>query len=308
MARGRKITLHMMDGTANGIIKGKIGNWIGQVTFGKMTQLADLTKDKDVKRAGIYILAGPDPDELNAEAIYIGKSDNVAKRLKQHSRNPKKDFSEYVAIITSSDESLTESPILYLESRLIDLAHQAGRATIKNGNQGTLSSLPLADTEVMDDFLEHLELILPVLGLNFILPKPSRSTKTEDRNDNSSNNIESPIFYLKTTIRKDKMELQAQAQMINGEFVVFKDSVASLRRDGSYASHKERLIHNKSLIKENDKYRFIKDVPLNSPSAAASVIVGRNKNGSSVWKLESGENYGDWLDKQIDQEDDDIDA
>lgn len=303
MARGRKITLHLVEGTANGIIKGEIWNWVGQVTFGKLTQLIDLATDEDVKRSGIYVLAGPDPDELNTESVYIGESENVANRLKQHDKNETKGYFERVAIITSKDENLTKGHIRYLESRLIDLAYQAGRATVANGTRPDLPPLPLADQDEMEFFLEHLELILPVLGLNFILPAPSRKRTHEPTQIDTSDEVESPIFYLITKNQATGVEVEAHAQILNGEFVILANSTALLRIDGGYAPYKERLIHNQSLIADNSVYRFTKDVPFNSPSAAAAIIRGQNTNGRTYWKLQSGETYGDWLDKQIEKED-----
>ena len=155
----------------------------------------------------------------------------------------------------------------------------------------------------MEFFLEHLELILPVLGMNFILPAPTRKITQEVNQIDKPEAIESPIFYLITKNQATGVEVEAHAQIINGEFVVIVNSTALLRVDGGYAPHKERLIHNQSLVAEDGKYRFTKDIPFNSPSAAAAIIRGQNTNGRTYWKLQSGETYGDWLDRQIAQED-----
>ncbi|MCA9915469.1 MAG: DUF4357 domain-containing protein, partial [Anaerolineae bacterium] len=61
MARGRKITLYLVEGIPSGIIKAQMGNWVGMVTKSPRTKLDDLATDQSVKRPGIYVLTGPDP-------------------------------------------------------------------------------------------------------------------------------------------------------------------------------------------------------------------------------------------------------
>tara|TARA_R110002095_G_scaffold209010_2_gene195145 strand:- start:151 stop:387 length:237 start_codon:yes stop_codon:yes gene_type:complete len=65
-----------------------------------------------------------------APLVYIGESDDVAKRLNQHNQpegKGGKDFWERVCLITSKDQNLTKSHVKFLESRLIALAKQSGR-------------------------------------------------------------------------------------------------------------------------------------------------------------------------------------
>lgn len=100
MAQGRKITLHLVEGTPSSIMKGQLGNWVGLVTYAPRIKLNDLAKDLSVYRAGAYVLIGPDPDNASFSKIYVGQSESVMDRLKQHDKDSDKDFFEHLAVIT----------------------------------------------------------------------------------------------------------------------------------------------------------------------------------------------------------------
>ncbi|MEO1256892.1 MAG: GIY-YIG nuclease family protein, partial [Bacteroidota bacterium] len=263
--------MHLVDGDAKGIIKGRVANWVGQVTVAKITQLVDLIDDPDIKRSGVYVLSGTDPKGLNPEAVYIGESENVWKRLKNHPRlNDDRDedgeLSNYetVAIITSKDDNLTKSGILYLESKLIAEAIDTGRATVNNDTRPQIPSLPLIDQDAMDEFLDYLKLLLPVLGMNFILPSPQISRKEQIQESFEKQRSELIEFHLKTRNAETGVEVMATAQLINGEFVVLEGSTAFLRTEGGYADLKKRLIKKGSLVPtSNGTYQFTKDEPFN---------------------------------------------
>lgn len=305
MARGRKITLYLVDGIPSGVIKAQIGNWVGLVTYAPRTKLDDLAADPDVKRPGVYVLTGADPDDPTNRAVYLGESENVLKRLKQHEKDDDKAYFDHLAVITSADENLTKGHIRYLESRLIQIAYETKRSTVMNGTQPDLPPLPAPDRDEMEVFLDHLQMLLPVLGLNFALPRPVRKVSvTEDTVSEDDTTIESPTFIMVTKDQKSRTEVNATAQLISGEFVVLEGSTALMRNEsrGSYNNLKERLIRNGSLIASQDAYVFADDVPFNSPSAAAAIIRGQNTNGRIYWRLEDGTTYGEWFDAKIDLE------
>ncbi len=299
MVRGRKITLHLVEGIPSGIIKGQIGNWVGLVTHAPRTKLDDLALDSDIKRPGVYALTGTDPDDASARAVYIGESENVLARLKTHEKDDDKVFFDTITIITSTDENLTKGHIRYLESRLIEIAHQTRRATVSNGTRPDLPPLPAADRDEMEVFLEHLQMLLPVLGLNFALPLPVRSVTIHGVQQLDALD-ESPVFTLSTKEQRARIKVVANAQQIGGEFVVLKGSQALARNQSrSYKSLKDRLIRTNSLVRDGDILSFVEDVPFNSPSAAAAIIRGQSTNGRIYWRLDNGTTYGEWFDARI---------
>jgi hypothetical protein len=299
MAHGKKITLHLVDGTPKGIIKAKLGQWVGLVTTAPRIRLDDLAADDEVKLPGVYILSGVDPEDLSSR-VYIGESENVFTRLKQHEHNDDKSFYDQVTVITSTDEHLTKGHIKYLESRLIQLAHDTKRASVDNGTRPDASPLPAADRDDMNAFLENLQILLPVLGLNFALPLPTPQKRNENPIQSGALVEESPVFYASTGEQGSAVRVTAKAQLIGSEFVVLKGSEALLRNDSmSYSSLKESLIRKGILIENNDRYVFVEDAPFSSVSAAGVVIRGKNTNGKTFWKLDDGRDYAAWLDERI---------
>ena len=61
-----------------------------------------------------------------------------------------------------------------------------------------------------------------------------------------------------------------------------------------YARLKERLIREEKLVEENGFYRLTTDVAFQSLSASAAVVIDRNVNGRTQWRL-GAETYCDWL-------------
>jgi len=292
MVRGRKITLHLVEGTPNGIIKAQIGNWSGKITVSNINPLYNLASDEDVTNPGTYILSGRDPEAYEREAIYIGEGENVWDRLKQHESDETKIDFERVAIITSTDSSLTKGHIRYLEARLIQTARQAGQARITNKTNPDLSPLPASDRDEMEVFLDHIKLILPVLQLTYLQPPPQIPAATSEPIIQSA--VEAPLFHLINKSQETGITVEARAQFIDNRFVVFEGSTALLRIEGGYKILKEELIQNGKLRHEGNLYRFTENVPFESVSAAAAIVRGQNTNGRVYWKIENGQTYRDW--------------
>ena len=71
---------------------------------------------------------------------------------------------------TSKDENLTKSHVKYLEARMVTIALQVDRVTLKNGNAPNLPALPRADRDAMEEFLGPARLLLAALGFNALQP------------------------------------------------------------------------------------------------------------------------------------------
>lgn len=70
---------------------------------------------------------------------------------------------------------------------------------------------------------------------------------------------------------------------------MLKDSTIANETVNSFAQslrkNRERLIEEK-IVDEN--FKFVKDYIFTSPSLAAAIVMGRNANGRTEWKTESG--------------------
>jgi len=168
MTKGRSIRLFLVDGTPRGIITAEIMNWTGHVMFAPRSRLPDLIQRTEAGRTGVYFLTGTDAEESLKPLVYVGETDNVGKRVAQHNRDETKDFWDRVCVVTSKDQNLTKSHAKYLESRLIAIATDAGRAKLINNTAPDYGLLPEADIADMEFFIEQIRIVLPVLGLEFL--------------------------------------------------------------------------------------------------------------------------------------------
>lgn len=293
--------MYLVDGVPGGVMTVEIMNWTGKVTVAPRAQLADLATRDEVKRTGIYVLAGDDPENsVFSEVIYIGESDNVWNRLYQHTQDESKDFWRRTVVITSKDENLTKAHVRYLESRLIQLATKAQRAKLVNSTNPDNPHLPEPDVADMEFFLEQVQMLLPVLGLSFAMPLPTVEPGLNKHKDLENIQPYVPIFYM------DYKGAKAKAQEISDEFIILKESMACKEEMSSlsstYRQLRAQLVDDRILTaSEDEKYwLFTQDVPLSSPSAAACIVGGLSMNGRITWHVEgANQSYAAWQDEQL---------
>lgn len=300
MSLGRSIRLFLVDGTPNGLLTAEILNWSGHVLTGPRSKLAELVKRPECSRPGVYFLVGQDPENASQLRVYIGESDDVAGRLKQHNAADDKSFFEQVCLVTSNDQYLTKSHIKVLESQLISIAKQTGRCVLANSKEPVYQLLPEADLAYMAAFLEQVRIVLPVLGYDFLreMTKPSQLSQPDQ--PIASTVSQSPIFALTNSARS----ISARAQEIDGEFFVLKNSTASgqwTSTPHSYQALFTRLVNEGAIALQPNGLRvFADDYAFKSPSAAAAVVLGRNANGRTEWVVESTrQSYAAWQDQQL---------
>lgn len=153
MTQGRTIRIYLVDGEPTGILTAEIINWTGKVLVASRTQLSPLAKREEVRRTGVYCILRPDPENPNREVVYIGEGDNVIKRLTDHDKDESKEFWTRCIVVISKDQNITKSHGRYLESRLISMGHEAGRAKIHNGTAPPPPSMPEPDIADMEPSL-----------------------------------------------------------------------------------------------------------------------------------------------------------
>ncbi len=305
MTSGRSLRLFLVDGSPSGLITAEIMNWTGHVLCGPRTLLAALLRRPEASRTGIYFLIGPDPDNASRNIIYVGETDDVASRLRQHNRGEDqggKDFWEKVVFVTSKDQNLTKSHVKYLESALIEIVRDAGRAGLQNGTEPSYRILPESDIADMSYFLDQIRTVLPVLGFDFLRSRPVLVSTEPAIQENSTSKV-SPVFVMEIK----KHGLSARAREVDGAFVVLKDSTAREKWTSEHESYRslfDQLVADGVLSAViAGVRRFTMDYAFSSPSAAAAVISGRPANGRTTWTTaSSGQTYGFWQEQQVDCE------
>lgn len=304
---GRSIRIYLPDGTPGNLFTGEIINWTGSVTVFPRAELSRFVGRKEAGQPGVYLLVGQDPEEIGREMVYVGETEGLGKRLKTHDQNADKDFWEQTFAISSKDANLTKSHVRYLEARLVQILAQAGRARLANGTLTgsiALPPLPEADAADMEYFLSQLLMLLPVVGFGHTRPKVvPRSVPANHVADSDLQVI--PGTTHSTRFELDMVNVRAEAVEANGEFVVLKGSFAREQGVDSWTSYRplrEQLIQEGKLQPSDTPglLQYTEDVVFRSPSAAASVTVGRNSNGRRAWHLiPTGQQYGAWKDEQI---------
>lgn len=309
MARGKTVRIFLVDGSFSALVTAEIMNWTGHVMAAPRSELASLLARGEAARTGVYFLIGEDP-ETGEDRLYIGEGDDVGRRVKHHAgpeATTGKDFWNKVIVVTSKDTNLTKAHARYLESELIRLARQAGRATLDNGTAPPLPTLSEADTSDMDEFLAQTLTVLPVLGLSALKQIP-RQTSTPSYVTAEAGTLDpatvdlSPLF--ETHLAKES--ISAQANEVDGDFIVLAGSWARrtwIGKDRGYRTLHEQLEATGVLAPSTDDSTlvFTRDYAFSSPSAARSVIVGRASNGRTEWRVtDTGQTYAQWQAAMVD--------
>jgi hypothetical protein len=304
MSIGKSVRLFLADGTPGGLLTAEIMNWTGHVVAAPRSDLAALLKRPEAKRTGIYILLGDDPNSLGGTIAYIGEGDDVSTRLYQHARPEEKngkDFWERAIIFTSKDSNLTKAHVRYLESRLIALAQAANRAVLANGTAPTPLPLPEADVSDMEQFIDQVKIVLPVLGVNLLraVATPPARVAGDDVVAGVVGDA-SPVFEMNLS----QFGIKASAQEFDGEFTVHEGSKARMTGSNhSYHRLWEKMVADGSLVPSSDGsiFEFTRPYVFASPSAAATIVSGRSANGRTEWKVQgSRKSYADWQTEGID--------
>jgi hypothetical protein len=301
MSKGRSLRLFLADGSPTGIITAEIMNWTGHVISAPRAKLAELLQRGEVGRTGVYCLTGTDPDGGLKPLVYLGESDNVGRRLVEHNGDKDRDFWERTVCIISKDHNLTKAHVRYLESRLIAIIKESGRANLTNKREPESVLLPGADTSDMEFFIEQIQIVMPVLGHEFLRPTPKLSSVHPSEALPFSPSPQESLTYELTT--KKIPGAHAEALEIDGDFVVLAGSLAradSPQSTNQYRKIRDMLKADAVLVPEGPLYRFAKDAAFKSPSAASSVILDRNDNGRTSWTLKgTNKSYADVQNEQI---------
>lgn len=307
---GRSVKIFLADGTATGIITAEIMNWTGHVVASPRTRFEDAIKRSELKRTGIYLLIGSSDEANGQESVYVGEGDEIGKRLISHSRD--KDFWERFVAVTSKDMNLTKAHVRYLESRLIELLEKAKKVRVENKDRPRFDLLPEGDISDMETFLEEVQLVLPVIGIDFLKrPQISQKMTTGDTKPASNYNPKfdrvdpkKPAEML-FKVSNEKAGILGFAKEEAGEFVVLAGSQGSLKEKVSFGEKQRQarsLAMKNGIIKpEGSKnFRLVEDMSFSSPSAASVFLFGTSRNGRTDWVVESLQiTYGEWKDELI---------
>jgi hypothetical protein len=264
------IKLFLPHGDPKRLRTAEISNWSGKAVAATRTDFDALLEREEMGQSGVYVLTGSDPETGNPMA-YVGEAEVLRDRLKIHKS---KDFWVTAVTFLSKDENLTKSHIRFLEGRLLEEAKTAGRFTLDN-SAASGSRLPEADRHDMEEFLEKIRQLLPVLGSELLTPVAAQQPP-------------SSTGVLRTEIKG----VTAMGQRTPTGFVVIKGSpqcgAASDCLSCTLSSPLAKRYQGQDFVPQGDRLAFTRDVEFSSPSAAAAIIHGGSANGLIAWKDKAG--------------------
>jgi hypothetical protein len=272
MKYGKTIKLFLIDGDPNGRISCELSNWSGKAYKIPRIKIKDCNDRDDLISTGVYLLFGK--NEQGKDQVYIGEAESILKRL--HQQLNQKDFWNEAIVFISKDENLNKAHIKYLENRLHDIAKSSNRYTIDNSVNPTQSSISESDRAEMEEFIDYIKMLVNTLG-----------HKVFDEKREIKQNQKQVSFFIKAT-----RGAEGQGEQTSDGFLVLKSSKAAAKVVNSLTSslinYRNKLIEENVIVNKGEHYEFTDDFIFSSPSAAASIILGRNANGLTEWKNKEG--------------------
>jgi len=160
----RTITLFVMESKKN-LKTAELSNWNGKAYIGDRNHIGILQNIEELNAPAVYFLLNdPQEDTNNENYLYIGESDNVAKRLRVHT-NPKEDW--WTSFIVFIAPGIDKAHVQHLESLLFKLAkNNTEFFKLKNTQPPNKSSkLPESKIAEIKCFMENMMFVLNNLGL-----------------------------------------------------------------------------------------------------------------------------------------------
>lgn len=221
-----------------------------------------------------YILLG-DANALNPEA-YIGQTTDFANRKNDHVQ--KKDFWKTALVFISDNHKIYGDDVKYLEYLGIDSAQSANSFSLLNGANPRKPNIAPFRVNDMEVFFRDIQLLTRFYGCS-IFDTPVAKPQPEH------------LFYVHATDRPAEGvgfydENAKQFVLVKGS-VIANEVVTSFRPIAA----REKFIKEHCKI---DKGQIVlqHDVPMDSPSGASGIILGRPSNGWDDWKDADGNKLG----------------
>lgn len=271
---GKTIKIFLIDGDPNGRMSCELSNWTGKAYKIPRIKVRDCIDRGDLSNTGVYLLLGR--DDYGTEQAYVGEAENTLKRINQHLNE--KDFWNEVIVFISKDENLNKAHIKYLEHRLHDLAITTNRYQLQNSTIPTKSSISESDKSEMEEFLDNVKILVNALGHKIFEERREYKTKIKQQD----------VFFISAP-----RGANAQGAPTSEGFVVFKGSKVATSTVASYTPSmiklRQNLIDTGKIIAAGSDLELVDDYIFGSPSTAACIVMGRNANGLTEWRLANGQ-------------------
>ncbi len=270
---GKTISLFLIEGDPNRRWVCELSNWNGKAYKIPRIDVKQCGDRNDLAACGVYFLFGKD-DSTGKGIVYIGESENVYERLKQHDAPTGKDFWTECIVFISKDNRLNKAHIKYLEHRCYLLAKEAERYSIDNPTVPADASLTEPEQAEMEEFLYNIRMINNVLGHRVLDPLVTEQ-------EVSGSGSAGALFSIEAA-----RGASARGMQTSEGFVVLKGSRIANSVTSScpkfVCALREKLIAEGTI---DENWCFTDSKVFSSPSTAAGVVMGRSANGLTEWRV-----------------------
>lgn len=295
MTTSKNINYFLIDGKSDGRIKCTFLNWTGLIYKVPRTYLDECKNIEAMKNTGIYFLFGKTDDDENC--VYVGQArirkngEGLLGRVQEHIKDSFY-FTDAV-MITTQNNIFGPTEISYLENKFTNLSIDADRYNVRNGNEPNPGTVTEEKESELLEFIEYSKLVMGVLGYKIFIPI-----------NNKDESVDSDDLYLYLSRRdaKTNREIKATCKRTSEGFVVLKGSdfceidADHIKNKTSIKNIREKCINSGGVVDG----KLIKDYLFNSPSYAATFVLGKSSNGRTEWKDKDGVTLKEIEEKEID--------
>lgn len=286
------ITIFLPHGSPTGLRIARRSHWTGEVLMCPRNIYPDIAGRSEFERTGTYVLVGQGEDGSGGSRVYIGESDNVRTRMKDHEL--KKTFWDELVVITKTDGSLHKADVRYLEARLLELAVRSPLAVMENVRNPTPPQPTEAHKADLDSFLDDVLPILRLLGVSAFSAGPSPTTVPTSIIPPVPAVPASPIaltgeFFFSLGGATGCMTATVDGFVLHAGEGVLRADKSSI--GATYKAVRQKLLDKDKLVPvagKPDHLHLVEDLALRSPSAAGAILYGGNVNGRTQWKDVTG--------------------
>lgn len=277
MNRPRTLQIFLPTGDPNGLRVAEQTTSILRVIEVPRRDLAAFLALPDARQVGVYFLVIGD----NRDALYIGQSGDVGKRLMQHHKDNSKDW-DRALVLVSLTQNLTQTHALYLEALSIERATACGRFELTNGNQGQRPHTPAPLQADCDEMHDIGRLLLTTLGYPVFEPlSGDTGTAGEPGADGDAT-----LFYF------TRPGVDGTARYTSEGMVILKGSRSAARfdrkTDPRLEAKRAELLEKGVLVRDGDDIVFNRDHLCKTPSGASCLLLQAASNGWADWKTADG--------------------
>lgn len=257
---------------------------------------------------GIYLLINNERED-NKNEIYVGESDNVARRILNHISNDQKNFNRVIIIYSDSNNyKLNKDQIRYLEKKLISHFKEFPTKWINNENKegGKNIKLTFIDKKELNN---HFEFILYALKLfdydiSYSYENDDTISTVITKDEIENKEVDQVDVWMKSKINKKNI----RGKYISNGNKGFIELEEGIKFKTKLTNNRERSINN--FIRALKKYKkegkidwdesldLLKDIisitiiekSLFTPSGIGALIIGHEVSGYLYWKDKNGDN------------------